>query len=329
MRIRLSKSAFVKSAISATALAAAASALAAGPASAALSCEQVVSNVHIAVHFNWAEGQTPENVVAVPGGAFEVTFAKAAQVAQVSPNGGIKILASLPKPADGGAGTPALGFALAGGIVRTPDGTLYFLYGAGDASLTGLWRLRPGGTPQRIAALPGNSLPNGLTIDPRNRYLYATDSVLGAIWRIPITGGKATAWSTAPELAATGFLGANGIKIHDGQVWATNLDQGTVLSIPIQRDGSAGPVRTVATGLQGIDDIVFTGHGNQLLAAMVGTNQVALVQNDGSHSIVLTGADGLENPTSIELRGSEAYIFNAAYLTATDPNLLEARLNLH
>lgn len=286
-----------------------------------------LSGARIALHFDLAQGQTPENAVQAPGGVLDVTFSKARQVAEIFPNGSIKVLATMPAPADGGVHTPALGFALTGGIVRTSDGTLYFTYGTGTADLTGVYRLRPGGTPQRIAALPANGLPNGLAIDPRERGLYITDSVLGTIWRVPVSGGTATAWDASSTLAATSFLGANGIKVRDGQVWATNLDKGTVVRIPILRDGSAGPVYTVATGLDGIDDFIFTGHGDQILAAMVVPSEVALIQPDGSHSIVLTSADGLENATSLILGDRTVYVFSAAYLTEKDPNMVEAHFD--
>ncbi|WP_329566759.1 SMP-30/gluconolactonase/LRE family protein [Kitasatospora sp. NBC_01266] len=286
-----------------------------------------LGDARIAVHFDLAKGQTPENIALAPGGAAYVTFAKGRQVAEVTRNGTVRILATMPAPADGGVHTPALGFPLTVGIVRAQDGTLYFLYATGTPDLTGVWRLRPGGTPQRIAALPADGLPNGLALDARTHTLYVTDSVLGTIWSVPTSGGTATAWSTAPELAATGFLGANGLKVHNGAVWATNLDRGTVLRIPILPGGRAGTVRTEATGLTGIDDFAFTGHGDQLLAALNAPGEVALVQPDGTHSIVLTPADGLQNPTSIALRGHTVYVMSAAYLTAEDPNLMLAHLD--
>ncbi|WP_405887322.1 hypothetical protein OG762_02925 [Streptomyces sp. NBC_01136] len=312
-------------AVSAAVLVAAAAAALSPAAASAVSAP--LSSARIAVHFDLAKGQTPENVALAPGGAAYVTFAEGRQIAEVSPKGTIRILATLPKPADGGIHTPVLGFPLTVGIVRAHDGTLYFLYATGTPDLTGVWRLRPGGEPQRIAALPANGLPNGLAFDARTHTLYVTDSVLGTVWSLPTAGGTPTAWSTAPELASTSFLGANGLKIHNGAVWATNLDKGTVLRIPILQDGRAGSVRTEATGLPGIDDFAFTGHGDQLLAALNGPSEVALVQPDGSHSIVLTPADGLQNPTSIALRGDTAYVLSAAYVTAKDPNLLLAHLN--
>lgn len=289
--------------------------------SAPLSCAR------IAAHFDLARHQMPENIALAPDGSAYVTFAAARQVARIDPRGTTRILATLPAPADGGTHTPVLGFALTTGIVRAHDGTLYFLYATGTADLTGLWRLRPGGEPQRIAALPAAGLPNGLTLDPRTRTLYITDSVLGTISSVPTIGGTPRTWSTASELASTGFLGANGLKIHNGALWATNLDRGTLLRIPILRNGSAGTVQTRATGMAGIDDFAFTGQGDQILATLNGPSEVALIQPDGTHSTVLTAADGLQNPTSLALRGDTAYVLSAAYITAKDPNLLLAHLN--
>ncbi|MEU4982497.1 hypothetical protein [Streptomyces sp. NPDC021969] len=286
-----------------------------------------LTEVRIAEHFDLAEGRTPENIAMAPNGDAYVTFAAGRQVARVSRAGAVRVLATLPEPADGGVHTPVMRFPLTTGVVRAHDGTLYFLYATGTADLTGVWRLHPGGRPQRIAALPANGLPNGLALDRRTDTLYITDSVLGTIWKVPASGGTPTAWSTAPELASTGFLGANGLKIHNGAVWATNLDKGTVLRIPVRRHGHAGKVRTEATGLTGIDDFAFTGRGDQLLATLNGPSEVALVQPDGTHSTVLTPADGLQNPTSVAVRGDRVYVLSAAYLTGEDPNLLLARLD--
>lgn len=289
----------------------------------------------IAAHFDLARGQMPENIALEPDGTADVTFAAARQVAAVSTTGATRVLATLPAPADGGVHTPVLGFALTTGIVRAHDGTLYFLYATGTSDLTGLWRLRPGGTPQRIAALPADGLPNGLVLDERHGRLYIADSVLGRIFTVPTkgsstgsttgtTGGEPTTWSAAPELAATGFLGVNGLKIHDNALWATNLDQGTVLRIPFGPGGRPGPVRIRATGLAGIDDFAFTGRGDEILAALNGPNTVVRIQRDGTSSTVLTAVDGLQNPTSLALRHGTLYVLSAAYSTAADPNLLLA-----
>lgn len=315
------------SAASAAVIAAAAIAgLVPGTASAASTS---LSNARVAVHYDYAAGQTPENITLAPepGGGAYVTFAEARQVDEIWPDGAVRVLATLPMPPDGGVSTPGLGRPLTAGIVRASDGTLYFLYDAGTADLTGVWRLRPGGRPQRIAALPPDGLGNGLVLGPQGRDLYAADSILGTVWRVPVTGGTPIAWSTGPQLAPAGSLGANGLKIHDGAVWVSNLDQGTILRIPILRNGRAGGIETAADGMPGIDDFAFTGNGNQMLAALNGPSQVALVRPDGSHSIVLPQADGLDNPSCIAMRGNTIYVMSAAYTAGEDPNMLLAHLN--
>ncbi|MGW2276502.1 hypothetical protein [Streptomyces sp. NPDC001770] len=298
-------------------------ATAAGPATAASGSS--VPRGHFVAHLDMADGQRPENITLEPDGSADVTFAFSRRIARIAPDGRVRVLATLPEP-PAGATTPALAQPFLGGIVRAGDGTLYFLYATGSSDLTGLWRLRPGGTPRRIAALPADGLPNGLALDDRSGLLYVADSVLGTVWRVPVAGGTPTGWAKAPELDAAGFLGANGIKIHHGAAWVTNLDRGTVLRIPITQRGTAGAVETRATGLVNIDDIAFTGPGDTLLAAINADNTVALVRRDGTHSTVLTAADGLQNPTSLAVRGATAYVASGAYTTDEDPNLLAVHL---
>jgi hypothetical protein len=38
--------------------------------------------------------------------------------------------------------------------------------------------------------------------------------------------------------------------------------------------------------------------------------------------MVLDATDGLQDPTSVVVRGSDLYVLSASYSTATDPNLL-------
>ncbi|MFC9243775.1 hypothetical protein ACFT7S_06900 [Streptomyces sp. NPDC057136] len=299
------------------------------PTANATSAAGPLTDVRIATHFDLSAGQLPENIALLRDGTALVTFAAGRQVAHVTPWGATRIKATLPAPADGGVHTPVLGFPLATGIVHAPDGTVYVLYATGTADLTGLWRLLPGKAPQRIAALPADGMPNGLALDRHSGQLYITDSVLGTVWTVPTSGGTPTAWSTAPELASTGFLGANGAKVHGGALWVTNLDKGTLLRIPIRPGNRAGVPQLKASGMTGIDDFAFTGRGNEVLAALNAPNKIVRIQSDGTTTTVLDTDDGLQNPTSVALRGKEVYVLSAAYTTATDPNLLRARLQGH
>lgn len=280
-----------------------------------------LSDAREVVHFDIAALQQPENITLEPDGAADVTFQKSRQVAQVATSGTITVLATLP--------APPTGSATASGIVRTADGTLYVNYNAGANS--GIYRIPAGGgTPVLVVAMPEVKVLNGLAIDASRDTLYATDSSSGTVWKVSLRTRVASLWTQGgdfqPGSTSTSSLGANGVKVHNGAVWVTNTGNGTLLRVPINKDGTAGTDTVKATGLSGIDDFTFTGRGDQVLAAQNGTNQASIVSSDGMVQTVLTAADGIENPTSVAVKGSTVYVASGAYLTHTDPNLLLARL---
>jgi sugar lactone lactonase YvrE len=278
-----------------------------------------LSDVREVAHFNISTQQQPENITLEPGGAADVTFNKARQVARVGTDGSVTILATLP--------ASSTGIALATGIVRAVDGTLYVGYDAGSQS--GIWRISADGrTAVPIVALPDVIALNGLALDQGQDALYATDSTDGTVWKVSLRSGTASIWAQGTALQPTSSTGkgANGIKVHDDAVWVSNTQQGTLMRIPIDAHGAAGAITTVAQGVTGIDDFAFTGQGDTVLAAQDPISQASIVYPDGTHQTVLTAADGLSNPTSVAVRGSTVYITSGAYFTQVDPNLLLAKL---
>jgi sugar lactone lactonase YvrE len=268
------------------------------------------ATARVVAHFDLAAHQQPENIALEPDGSADLTFSRAGQVARVSPNGTTEIIATL--PAGGGVS----------GIVRASNGTLYINYRNGVQ--TGVWRLAKGHAQERIAPLPADAFPNGLALDARGANLYVTDSSAGIVYQVSINGGTPVVWAKDPAFspARPGGFGSNGIKVHDSAVWVANTDTASLLRVPIRHDGSAGAVETKATGLTGFDDFTFVGQN--ILAALNSTSEVALVRPDGSHKVLLTAQDGLSNPTSVAVRGNRVYVPSAAYLTQRDPNLLIA-----
>ncbi|WP_380281492.1 hypothetical protein [Kitasatospora purpeofusca] len=303
---------------------AAALALALLAATPAVAVAPPLSDPRIVAHFDIAEHLQPENIAVEPDGSVDLTFSFARQVGRVDPDGRLTVLATLPEPEH--PATPLLGRAAVSGLARAHDGTLYFAYATGTADLTGIWRLCPGGEPERIAALPADSLPNGLALDERAGVLYSSDSALGLVRVIPLDGGAPAVWSDDARLKPVSAFGANGLKVHRGAVWVGNTDTGSLLRIPIRADGAAGPVEVRAGGLDGLDDFAFVGAGDDLLAALNPASEVVYLGSDGSRHTVLDAADGLSNPTSVGIGGDTAYVPSAAYFTMADPNLLAATL---
>ncbi|MFI0967645.1 SMP-30/gluconolactonase/LRE family protein [Streptomyces sp. NPDC021080] len=296
----------------------------AGPASAAT---EPLSRPRVLVSYDLAAGEQPENVLVEPSGDLIVALSRAGKIERVTPKGARQTLATLPKPADGGKNAPVLGFSLITGLARTHDGTLFVGYVTGDAALTGIWRIQPGHKPHRIAALPATSFPNGMGLDARTGKLYVADSALGIIWQLRTSGGPITKWVDSTELDREDLLGANGLKVHNGAVWVSNSDKGTLLRYPLGHTGRAGKPQVKISGHGFIDDFTFIGRGDTVLAAMDPQNEVALFRPDGTATTVLTAADGLQGPTSIAVSRHTVYVMSASFVTNKDPNILVADLD--
>jgi hypothetical protein len=284
-----------------------------------------IGPVTVLAPFNIMEGQLPENIAPGGNGSVDVNWNGSDTLASVSATGAVTVLGSLPTVPGGGTGTPLLKMPFSAGMVNV-GGALFTVFSTGVASLNGVYRTEPGGQPTLIAPLPAGSLANGIAVDNKTATLFVTDSALGKIWSIPEQGGTATTWASGGLLAPNKGFGANGLKLHNGALWVSNTSNGTILRIPILANGKAGPVKVFASGLASVDDFAFVGSSNALIAALNFANEVAYVTNTGAHSIILTAADGLENPSSVAVSGSTVYIANAAYYTGTSPSLMEATL---
>jgi sugar lactone lactonase YvrE len=203
-----------------------------------------------------------------------------------------------------------------GGIVRAPGGDLYVAVSTGT-SATGLYRVRPGSAPVKVASLPPAGFQNGVARDPATGDLFVADSFGSTVWRVS-PRGRVTAFATGELLAPVGGFGANGIKVHAGAVWVSNLDRGTLVRFPL----TGGPGRVVATGLGPVDDFAF--HGSTVVAAINQENRVVTIGRDGVRTILST-SDGLANPTAVAVRDDTVYVTDGAYFGGT-PNLLQATL---
>jgi hypothetical protein len=286
-----------------------------------------LADVRVLAEFDEYAGQNAESVAPEPGGGAVVGMISARQVVRVGADGGTEVLATMPVPADGGGTTPVVGTPQVTGVARDHGGAVFFLYAAGRGGLTGIWRLASGSTdPQLIVPMPADTMPNALLIDrPADRFLV-TDSTGGRVWEAPLSGGEPSVWSADPTLAPSGFFGANGLKLHAGAVWVSNYDLGTIVRIPVEQSGAAGPAAVHASDLAGVDDFDFTGRGDEILAAINDTSEVVRVAADGTHRVLLDGDDGLQGTTAVVVREDTAFITNGALRGGDRPALRVARL---
>lgn len=278
-----------------------------------------ISDTTEIAHFDVSALQQPENLALAPDGSIDLTFNRSREVGRLNQDDELTILATLPQDTTGSA--------IVSGIVVMGDGTMYVNYNAGSQS--GIWRIpTDGGTPQQVVAMPAAGWLNGLAYDAQQGALYATDSTLGAVWKISLTDDTASIWAQDTQLqpSTASGKGANGLKVHDGDVWVSNTTLGTLLRIPISQNGAAGTVSVAAQGVTGIDDFAFASD-SQVVAAQNSLSQASVIDvNSGVHTTALTAADGLSNPTSVAVLGDTVYIASGAYFTGTDPNLLEGTL---
>jgi sugar lactone lactonase YvrE len=184
-----------------------------------------------------------------------------------------------------------IGLGTIGGLAVTSNGDLYVAMAAGADR--GVWRVDREGQKELLPNSNKIFFANGLAFDDLGT-LYVTESVSisptgfgpGGIWRIP-RGEEAELCLRDDLLAGTGALkqpvpiGANGIGYFHGNLYVTNTEKGTVLRIPVCRDGSVGvpevwkmledvpesPLAGAPLPVAG-DGLVFDVHGNVYVAVL-------------------------------------------------------------
>jgi len=207
------------------------------------------------------------------------------------------------------------GFPLVGQLAFKDDKTLYAV--AGDLSTqTGAVVLvhLDSGTVTTFAT--GFELPNGLALDKRGN-LYITDLLAGTVSKVT-PEGEVSVFASGP-LLGTALVPQFGLKLgpndlafgKDGRtLYVTDLGLGTVVSVPVQKDGTAGSVTSFATVPQP-DGIAFDVKGEMYVTSPL-TNSIDLVAPNGSvHQLSLDMTrESLNNPSNLAFSGRQLYVTN-------------------
>lgn len=241
-------------------------------------------------------GVLPENVAIDKRGNKYVSIASLGQIWKFSPGNEL-------------VEAPFTEFQISGdflvgtiGLEVTPKGTIYVCFASdlatSQADTNGVWVIEPGEDPELFAEIssgtPAPTFPNDLILFGDS--LLVTDSFLGVVWQV--RKNETTVWCDSPLLAPpAGDFGADGIQLSKDRktVYVTNIATGTIVAIPVEKDGSAGEAYVFVDGLAGADGLAMDVKG-YLYAADNRGNRIVRISPGGSvETLASNPVNGINN----------------------------------
>ncbi len=167
----------------------------------------------------------------------------------------------------------------------------------------------------------------------RDGAVYVTDTAASQILRWRPGATALELWSADPAFRAPPAGGLDGIAFAgDGNLYLNNVRSGDLYRVVVGADGHAGAVTRLATSrpLSGPDGM--RPIGGMALAVAEGTGRIARVTIAGDAATVDTLAEGLAEPTGVDVHGGMlwyvqaqlSHLFNPA--KRTQPPALPFRL---
>ena len=124
-----------------------------------------------------------------------------------------------------------------------------------------------------------------------------------------------------------GFFGANGIVYRRGALYVVNSDAGTIVKVPIEKDGSPGEPGVFVSGLNGPDNLSLDRLGDLYVVTAYGA-QVIRISWSGQVEVLVDS--GLTYPTAVDFgrpHGAELNAFVTDYFPVyAMPNVYQVDL---
>ncbi|MCP3142383.1 SMP-30/gluconolactonase/LRE family protein [Pyxidicoccus xibeiensis] len=178
----------------------------------------------------------------------------------------------------------------------------------------------------------GSGFCNELALDTAGN-LYATDSFLGRIIRVPAarvdTDNSAEVWIQADALyGPQGQFGLNGLAFDGASsLYAVKTADGKLFRIPITAGGAAGAVQEVPLDrpLVGPDGLKHSASAGLVVVEQYGTAVSRIALGADGRGAVTKLQEGLKDPTSVELAEGSAWVSESqlSHLTSPTPPPLE------
>ena len=138
-------------------------------------------------------------------------------------------------------------------------------------------------------AMGAATFPNGVAALPDGTYLVA-DSLANVVWRVDTRTESVSTWSADPFLRADpSFPGANGIKIANGWVYASNTIKQQIARTKLGKDSMPDGPFAVIGSVAGVDEIAVTKEGTVYAADH---RAMAKVSPSGETVAVFENAEG-------------------------------------
>lgn len=222
------------------------------------------------------------------------------------------------------------------GLAADSRGDIYAAVASFNPATHGVWQISPDGTASRLPGTEQIFFPNAFTFGPEGT-LYVTSSsgaptgvgtyADGQIWAIP-PGGSAQLWLEDPLLTGTGALGngfgigANGIAYGSGELIVANTELFSVVTVPVENDGSAGIPVVLRDGFGFTDGLKLDANGDIIMVTPLQISVVRL-SRDGSTVTHLAGPeDGVDYALSLVFgtgRGDRTSVFLTNFATFPFP----------
>ena len=195
-----------------------------------------------------------------------------------------------------------------------------------------------------LPACPGGAVQAGCspTLDDRppmpnyaawgpDASLYVTDYLQGVVWRVPPGGGEPAVWLADRKLDGDMF-GTTGIDLaadrrtllisqqSSGGGGDGNPATGKLYSVPIQPDGSPGPLQRLweSGPVDGPDGFAIARSG-RIYIALLASNELAVLGPDGAE-LERHSHPRFDSPSNAAFLGTSVIVPNQSFITGNPDN---------